>query len=89
MRSPHQELQIVPGHSVAEKMHFIHPCPKRLDLVLWRAHTRAAHSAFNYPGAALSFRAPQWPTVAPATSYAPGSPPRRSTAAQTLNLSEG
>ena len=52
LRSSHQELQIVPGHSVAEKMYFIHPCPKRLDLVLWRAHTHAAHSAFNYPGAA-------------------------------------
>jgi ABC-type sugar transport system ATPase subunit len=41
----HQEVQVVPGLSVAENMHLAHPIPQRWGLVDWPALRRASAAA--------------------------------------------
>lgn len=50
LRFLHQELQVVPGLSVAENMHLAHPYPQRFRLVDWRALRRAAMAALERLG---------------------------------------
>ena len=45
LRFLHQELQVVPGLSVAENMHLARPYPTRFGLVDWGALRRAARAA--------------------------------------------
>lgn len=45
LRFLHQELQVVPGLSVAENMHLARPYPTRFGLVDWRALRQAARVA--------------------------------------------
>ncbi len=46
----HQELQVVPGLSVAENMHLGHPYPARAGFVRWQALRRAAAAALTRLG---------------------------------------
>lgn len=48
----HQELQVVPGLSVAENMHLSRPYPSRFGLVRWGALAAAAQSALVRLGVA-------------------------------------
>lgn len=48
----HQELQVVPGLSVAENMHLSRPYPRRFGLVDWDALHRAAGAALARLGVA-------------------------------------
>lgn len=50
LRFVHQELQTVPGLTVAENMHLDHPCPTRLGLIDWRALNGAAAEALGRLG---------------------------------------
>lgn len=47
----HQELQVLPGQSVAENMHIARPYPTRFGLVNWRALRIASESALAQLGA--------------------------------------
>ena len=51
LRFLHQEMQVVPGLSVAENMHLARPYPSRFGLVRWRALARSARSALDRLGA--------------------------------------
>ncbi len=50
LRFLHQEVQVVPGLSVAENMHLAHPLPQRWGLVDWRRLYRAAGVALGQLG---------------------------------------
>ena len=50
LRFLHQELQVVPGLSVAENMHLAHRYPARLGLVRWRALAAAARAGLERLG---------------------------------------
>ena len=47
LRFLHQEVQVVPGLSVAENMHLAHPLPRRWGLVDWHRLYRAAGAALG------------------------------------------
>jgi ABC-type sugar transport system ATPase subunit len=50
LRFLHQELQVVPGLSVAENMHLAHPYPTSAGLVRWRALAQSARTALQRLG---------------------------------------
>ncbi len=50
LRFLHQEMQIVPGLSVAENMHLARPYPSRYGLVRWRALAASAMAALDRLG---------------------------------------